>query len=132
MNKPKTIGIFGLGVVVGAILVGGLIALRQGKAFKEQYYSDISELVNTAYMIRDGRENQLAHNTEANIQQCVVAADSLWGDTEARLSALWYLQRYYQQFNIDIPNDVNTILTRLPPEPPCKRKSIVKEDSNSI
>jgi len=132
MKKLKILGIFGLGFVLGACLAGGLIAVQYSKMFRDQYYADILEVVNTAYMIRDGREEQLLKNSEANIRQCVLSADSLWPDTEARLGAFWYLQRYYQRFDIDVPDDIKPILDRLPPQPPRERAPALQEDSNSI
>lgn len=116
-GRLKTVGCFGIGFLTGAILVGGLIAVQYGRVFREQYYSDIADLTNTAYMIRAGREDDLAKNAEASIQQCVMAADSLWGDTEARLDTFWYVQRYYQQFNLNMPDDIKGILDGLPPDP---------------
>lgn len=131
MSKLKILGIFGLGFLLGVILVSGLFVLRHAKMFKEQYYWDIQELTNTAYMIRDGREDQLVRRAEANIRQCVVAANSLWGDTETRLEAFSYVQRYYQRFNLDVPTDIKSILDRLPPRPPRDTNVTAQQDPNS-
>ena len=132
MKKLKILGAIGLGFILGACLAGGLIAVQYSKMFRDQYYSDILEVVNTAYMIRDGREDQLLQNAEASIRQCVKSADSLWGDTESRLGAFWYLQRYYQRFDLDVPDDIKPILDRLPPQPPRERKPALQEEPNSI
>ncbi len=130
MLRFKPIGTFCLGFVVGGILVGGLIAWRYSSLFRDQYYSNILEVTNTAYMIRAGREAELVNNAEANIQQCIASANSIWGDNEARLGSFWYAQRYYQEFNLDVPAELQPIFESLPPRPltSCERnKSLQKK-----
>ncbi len=131
MSKLKILGIFGLGFLLGVILFSGLYVFREAKKFKEQYYFDIQEVTHTAYMIREGREDQLVRRCEANIRECVLAANRLWGDTEARIKAFSYIQRYYQRFNLDIPTDIKPILDGLPPQPRRNRNSTAEEDPNS-
>ena len=81
------------------------------------YYSQLSEVTNTAYMIRAGRQDELVKNAEASIAQCVVVADATWGDSEQRLGSFWFVQRYYEKFNLEVPADVKPILAKLPPRP---------------
>ena len=131
MNKLEILGIFGLGFLLGVILFSGLYVFHEAKKFKEQYYWGIQEVTHTAYMVREGREDQLVRHSEANIRQCVVAANRLWGDTEARLEAFSYVQRYYQRFNLDIPTDIKPILDGLPPRPPRDTNNTAQEDPNS-
>ncbi len=117
------------GFVIGAILAGGLVAWRYSKMFKDQYYSGILSNTNTAYMIRANREDDLLKNVELNIRQCVQSADSLWPDEKARLGAFWYLQGYYNTFDLSVPNEIKPILDKLPPQPPrsCRVKRLEKE-----
>lgn len=116
-GKLKAVGLFAAGFLAGAILVGGLVSWRYFQMFKDQYYTGILSNANTAFMIRADREEELLKTIEANIQQCIVSADSLWGTDEDRLSAFWYVQRYYQNFGLSVPEDIKAILDNLPPRP---------------
>ena len=125
-GKLKAAGLIILGFIAGAILAGGFIAWRYFQVFKHQYYGGILSNANTVYMIRAGREKDLLKNSEASIQQCVVAANALWGNDENRLSAFWLVQRYYEKFDLPIPEDIRPILDRLPPRPltSCEQRSL--------
>jgi len=113
----KGVGLFTAGFVSGAIIFGGLIAWGYSRMFRDQYYIGILNNTDTAYMIRADRQEQLLKNIETNIRQCVVSADSLWKSDEGRLPAFWYVQRYYQSFDLSVPEDIKDILDSLPPRP---------------
>ena len=130
MIKGKSIALLSLGFVLGGIIFGGLIAWRYSMMFRDQYFIQIAGLTNTAYMIRAGRKDDLVQNAEASIQQCVEAADSLWGDNEGRLSSFWYTQRYYQTFGLDIPTALQPIFAALPPRPLTSCEIIEVADNN--
>ena len=132
MIKRKSLGLLVLGFIIGGISIGGLIAWRYSIMFRDQYYGQISEITNTAYMIRAGKSDQLVNNCESSIAQCVAAANSLWKDNDRRLSSFWYAQRYYQQFELDIPKELEPIFSTLPPRPltSCESKRVT--DSNQI
>ncbi len=108
--------------ILGAIVGGGLIVWGYAEAFRNEFYMKLLELTNTAYHIRSGRQQELLKTCEESLRQCVPAADSLWGDDEARLPAFWYVQTYYQDFELEVPVEVKPILDRLPPRPPCDLK----------
>ncbi|MCX5632319.1 MAG: hypothetical protein NTW93_01365 [Phycisphaerae bacterium] len=116
-ERLKTLGFFALGFLAGGILFGGLIAWRYAIMFRDQYYFQILETTNVAYMIRAGHEEELVKNIESSLRQCVAAADSLWGDSNARLGSFWYVQRYYERFGIEVPAEIRPILKKLPPRP---------------
>lgn len=131
MGKLKVIAIFGIGFLAGATLIGGLAVRRYSVTFRNLYYSQILEVTNTAYMIRAGREEELVKNAEASIRQSVATAYSLWGDNKARLGSFWYAQRYYHQFGIDVPADIQPILNNLPSRPltSCEKRKIQEEET---
>jgi len=133
MGKLKVIAIFGIGFLAGAILVGGLVVWRYSVMFRNLYYSQILEVTNTAYMIRAGREEELVKNAEASIRQSVAAAYSLWGDNEARLGSFWYAQRYYHQFGLDVPADLQPILNNLPSRPltSCEKRKLQEGETKA-
>ena len=113
----KALGLFTAGFVSGAIIFGGLVAWRYSLMFRDLYFTGILSNANTAYMIRADRQEQLLKTIETNIRQCVVSADALWKTDEGRLPAFWYVQRYYQSFDLSVPEDIRTILDNLPPRP---------------
>ncbi|NIA07419.1 MAG: hypothetical protein GWP14_07270 [Actinobacteria bacterium] len=116
-GRLKGVGLIILGFVAGAVLAGGFVAWSYFQLFKRQYYDGILSNANTAYMIRAGREKDLLKGIEDNMQQCVVAADAMWGENKTRLAAFWLVQRYYEKFDLPIPEDVRPILDGLPPRP---------------
>jgi hypothetical protein len=130
-GKLKVLGLFAFGFLAGSILFGGLIAWRYSVMFRDQYYLRILDVTNTAFMIRAGREEELVKNAEASIRQSVATAYSLWGDNKARLGSFWYAQRYYHQFGIDVPADIQPILNNLPSRPltSCEKRKIQKEET---
>lgn len=124
-GKLKTIGIFALGFLTGAILLGGLIAWLFAAFFQNQYCLQLLDTIHTASMIRSEREDELLKYIEANIPQWVTFADSgLRG--KARLDSLWSIQRYYEKFNLDVPAEIQPVLKKLPPRPlaPCEMKKL--------
>jgi hypothetical protein len=116
-GKLKAVGFFLSGFLAGAILVVGLVAWRFSILYRDWYYLQILDEANTAFMIRAGREEELVKNIETTIPQCIVAADSIWGSTEARLDSFWYVKRYYERFDINVPAEIQPILDKLPPRP---------------
>jgi hypothetical protein len=126
----KAVGLFTAGFVLGAIIFGGLIAWGYSRMFRDQYYIGILNNTDTAFMIRADRQEQLLKNTETNIRQCVVSADSLWKTDEGRFPAFWYVQRYYQKFDLPVPEDIRSILDSLPPRPlTTHEKSKIQEEA---
>ncbi|MBC8471639.1 MAG: hypothetical protein H8D56_19425 [Planctomycetes bacterium] len=129
----KAVGLFTAGFVFGAIILGGLVAWGYSRMFRDQYYNGILSNANTAYMIRSDRQEQLLKNIETNIRQCVVSADSLWKNDEDRLPAFWYVQRYYQSFDLSVPEDIKDILDSLPPRPLTSyEKSQLQEEAKQL
>jgi hypothetical protein len=129
----KGVGLFTAGFVLGAVILGGLIAWGYSRMFRDQYYIGILNNIDTAFMIRADRQEQLLKNIEINLRQCVVSVDKLWGTDEKRLPALWYVQRYYQKFDLSVPEDIRSILESLPPRPltSCE-KSKIKEEAEQL
>lgn len=113
----KAVGLLTAGFLCGAVLAGGLVALLYFQMFKQQYYDGILSNANTAHMIRADHQDELLKNIEDNIQQCIVSADSMWGNDEDRLNAFWYVQRYYEKYKLPVPDNIKSILGELPPEP---------------
>jgi hypothetical protein len=113
----RAVGLFTAGLVSGAVIFGGLVAWRYSLMFRELYFTGILTNTNIAFMIRADRQEQLLENMETNIRQCVVSADSLWKTDEGRLPSFWYVQRYYQAFDLSVPEDIRGILDSLPPRP---------------
>ncbi len=129
----KAIGLFLAGFVCGAVIFGGLIVWGYSRMFREQYYTGILSNANTVYMIRAGRQEQLLKNIDTNLRQCVLSVDKLWGTDEKRLPALWYVQRYYQSFDLSVPEDIKDILESLPPRPLTSyEKSKIKEEAEQL
>jgi hypothetical protein len=122
-RKLKAVGLFTVGFLCGAILAGGLVAWLYFQMFKQLYYDGILSNANTAHMIRAGVQDELLKNIEDNIQGCVISADSMW-------SAFWYVQRYYQKFNLDVPDNIQPILNSLPPRPitSCELRNLQEGD----
>jgi|GEM_PF-2557028 len=126
-EKKRRLKIAGLLIIVflaGAALGGGLVAWRYFNMFKNQYYSGILSNANNAFMIRANRQEELLKIVEVNIRQCVRSADSLWGDDKERLPAFWWVQRYYEKYDLPVPEDIKPILGKLPPRPltSCERE----------
>jgi len=116
-GRLRAVGLIAIGFLTGSILGGGLVAWRYHQIFKQQYYTEILSIANTAYMIRDDLQDELLKNIEGSIQQCIVSADSMWGNDEARLGAFWYVQRYYERYKLVVPDNIRNILDKLPPDP---------------
>ena len=116
-RRLKTVGLITISFLSGAILASGLVAWRYSQMFKQQYYAGILSNANTAYMIRADLQEELLKNIERNIQQCILSADSMWGNDENRLNSFWYVQRYYENYKIPVPDNIKSILSKLPPDP---------------
>lgn len=112
------------GFIAGGVCVGGLLGWRFGAWHRDQYYDRLLSIANTAHMVRANRQKELLETIDFNIRQCIVSADSLWGDVDERLFTLWFIEKYYKENNLPIPEDVRPILDRLPPPPPktCGRR----------
>ena len=117
--KPNLKGMLLLaaGALVGALCVAAVFAVRESQRFRDRYYADILENANVAYMLATGLEKELVENIEANLGQCVTAADRLYGKTEKRLTAFWLVQRYFEKTGRKPPPEIIPILAALPPRP---------------
>jgi peroxiredoxin len=116
-RRLKALGFFTVVFLSGTVLGGGFVAWLYFQMFKQQYYTQILSIANTAYMIRADLQDELLNNIEGNIQQCIVCADSMWGNDEDRLNAFWYVQRYYEKYKLPVPDNIKSILGKLPPDP---------------
>ena len=119
-DKKKTIkgiGIFLLGFLAGGILLGGLALWNFSRFCIRQYYSQIQDMTNTAFMIRAGRTDELLKNIDSAIPWCVAAANKFRGDSKERLQCFWFVQKYYDRFDINVPEKIQPILSGLPPRP---------------
>lgn len=116
-GRLRAVGLIAIGFLTGSILGGGLVAWRYHQMFKQQYYTEILSIANTAYMIRADLQDELLKNIEGNIQQCILSADYMWGNDEARLDAFWYVKRYYERYKLVVPDNIGSILGKLPPDP---------------
>lgn len=116
-GRLRTVGLIAIGFLTGSILVGGLVAWHYHQMFKQQYYTEILSIANTAYMIREDLQDELLKNIEGNIQQCIISADYMWGNDEARLDTFWYVKRYYERYKLVVPDNIRSILGKLPPDP---------------
>jgi len=116
-GKLKALGLFGAVFFCGGVVGGGLVAWRYLHIFKQQYYERILSNANTAYMIRADVQDELLEQLERSIEQFVISADSLWGNDKARLDAFWYVQRYYEKYKLPVPDNIKSILGKLPPDP---------------
>ena len=113
------------GALIGALCVTALFVMRESQRFRDQYYAGILENANVAYMLATGREQELVKNIEANLAECVAAADRLYGKNENRLTAFWLVQRYFEKTGREPPPDIVPILAALPPRPltSCEQKA---------
>ena len=105
------------GCLLGSLLTGGLLLFHYASSFKAQYYLGILDNANVAYLIRAGRQEELLRNIDANLTECVVTADKLYGSDQKRLPSFWFIQRYYETFEIPIPQQIAPILQSLPARP---------------
>ncbi len=114
------------GCLLGSLFTGALLVVHYGTFFQEQYYLGILDNTNVAYLIRAGRQEELLRNIDANLTECVLAADKLYGSDQKRLPTFWFIQRYYQTYDIPIPEQIAPILQSLPARPlsSCKLKEL--------
>jgi hypothetical protein len=115
-GRLKTIGIFALGFLTGTVLIGILLVWNYTVMFRNLYQIQILDCVNTASMVRSGRGDILLKHLEDNIPQNVFFANSVLKG-QARLDSLWCIQRYYEQYNLNVPVEIRPILNKLPPRP---------------
>ena len=128
----KVIGLISLGFLAGAIVVGGLLLWYNAVMFANFYYTEMLDATNTAFMIRAGHEKEIIENVESSLRQSVPFADRIRPrNNKERLAALWYVQRYYERFDINVPAEIQPILKNLPPRPltSCEIKKL--RDANT-
>ena len=113
------------GMAVGSCISGSVLMWHYARISKKQYYAQMGSNANVVYMIRSGRQEELTRNIEANLAQCVMAADKLYGQDEKRLPAFWAIQRYYKTFDLETPPEIGSILAALPSRPltSCEEKA---------
>ena len=122
----KSITLLLIGFLAGSVLVGGFLVWNYGRFFRQNYYMGIANGANVVTMIRANRQDELIKITEENLAQCVTAADKLYGNHPDRLGTLWAVQRYYEKFNLPVPEAIKPILDKLPKRPltSCELKRI--------
>jgi len=133
ISKTKTVIIFLAGCLLGVLI--SAIPLRQSARFlRQNYVKDLLEQTNVAYMIAAGRSQELLKNIEQSLPRYVLALERHWGKDKDTLPAYWFVQRFYQDNAIPVPNEIANILSSLPPrsskscEP--QKTSRTAEDAN--
>lgn len=130
----KGVGIFVFGFLAGGILLGGAALWNFSRFHVMQYHLQIQEMTNTAFMIRAGRTDELLKNIDSAIPVFVAQANEYEGawDSEERLQCLWFIQKYYDRFDINVPAQIQPILNGLPPRPltSCDIKKSKAEESD--
>jgi hypothetical protein len=125
-KKFKSIVLFLAGFLAGSMLVGGILLWNYGRFFRQNYYIGIANGVNVVTMIRSNRQEELIKITEENMVRSIEIGDKHFRNYPERLRALWVVQRYYENFNLPVPEAIKPILDKLPKRPltSCELKQI--------
>jgi hypothetical protein len=127
----KAIGLISLGFLVGAIVAGGLFLWSGAVTVGNFFYSEMFDATNTAFMIRTGHEKDVVENIESYLRQSVPFIVRMPVNKKKRLGTLWYVQRYYERFDINVPAEIQPILNNLPPRPSTSCEINKLRDANT-
>jgi len=132
-SKTKMVIIFLAGCLLGNLM--SAVPFRQSaRILRQNYVKDLFEQTNVAYMIAAGRSQEHLKNIEQSLPQYVLALEHNWGQNKDTLPAYYFVQKFYKDNGIAVPNDIANILATLPPRPlkSCELQKISRtaEDAN--
>jgi hypothetical protein len=129
ISKTKAVIIFLTGCLLGVLM--SAVPLRQSaRILRQNYVKDLLEQTNVAYMIAAGRSQELLKNIEQSLPQYVLVLERHWGQNKNTLPAYYFVQRFYKDNAISVPNDIANILASLPPRPPKSCELPIDKDAN--
>jgi len=129
-NKTKAVVIFLAGCLFG-VLLSAYSLYWSARLFRQNYVSGLLEQTNVAYMIAAGRSGELLKNIEQALPQYLLALEKVWGQNKNTLPAYYFVQRFYKDNAIPVPNDIANILASLPPRLPKSCELPIDKDANT-
>ena len=129
-SKTKMVIIFLAGCLLGNLM--SAVPFRQSaRILRQNYVKDLLEQTNVAYMIAAGRSQELLKNIEQSLPQYVLALEHHWGQNKDTLPAYWFVQKFYKDNAIPVPDEIANILASLPPRLPKACKLPIDKDANN-
>ena len=116
-TKTKTAITFLAGLLFG-LAIAAIPLWQSARLFKQNYINSLLDQTNVAYMIAAGRSEELLKNIERQLPQYLLTLEHIWGQDDQTLQAYWFIQKFYKDNAISVPNDIAPILAAIPPRPP--------------
>ncbi|HOC67528.1 MAG: hypothetical protein BWX80_00453 [Candidatus Hydrogenedentes bacterium ADurb.Bin101] len=80
--------------------------------------------VNVLFHLKGGKGDELMKTIEERLPQWAATIPDSIQDTQRANEVLWQVQRYYENYGVEIPEVLRPVLEALPPSPPtsCETK----------
>ncbi len=121
------------GIIFLACLVVGVAAGTSATyLLLTRHYNDMLESrhaimaldqVNVLSHLKGGKGDELMKTIEERLPQWAAAIPVSIQDTQRANQVLWQVQRYYEEYEVEIPEALRPVLDALPPRPPARSVS---------
>ena len=110
----KSILIFLSGLLVGGVAIWGAAFLQMRNIVGHLYGVALADQVHTANMVRLARGEELAGSIERSLPDLVVQIDEAFPRAQGVEMAYGMVLRYYEEWDLEVPEEIVSILDRAP------------------
>lgn len=114
-------------VSLACLVVGGIIGASATYLALSRPYSDMLESrhaimaldqVNVLSHLKSGKGEELMITLEEKLPEWAASIPSIIRNPQRANEVLWQVQRYYEKYEVEIPEALRPVLDTLPPRPP--------------
>ena len=114
MKHLRTVAVFVVGFVAGALVIGLTLARWERREFEARYLMGVADQANVARQIQAGRSAELVAKIRRDMPASVRAVAGL-KTIDDPAPVLWSVRSFYEESSLAVPPEIEPILASLPP-----------------
>ena len=107
-----------VGVAAGVSATYIALTGHYNRFLESQHMIMALDQVNVLSHLRGGKGDELMKTIEERLPQWAAAIPGSIQDPQRANEVLWQVQRYYEAYGVEIPEELRPVLDALPPRPP--------------
>lgn len=114
-------------ISLACLVIGGIVGASAMHLALSRPYSDMLESrhaimaldqVNVLSHLKSGKGEELMITLEEKLPEWAASIPSIIRNPQRANEVLWQVQRYYEKYEVEIPEALRPVLDTLPPRPP--------------
>ncbi len=107
-----------VGVAAGVSATYIALTGHYNRFLESQHAIMALDQVNVLSHLKGGKGDELMKTLEEKLPQWAAAIPKAIQDSQRVNEVLWQVQRYYEAYGVEIPEELRPVLDALPPRPP--------------